>query len=123
MIKEDVAGSPHHTEQTALLFPRREGEFRDRVACDGVAEEASSGQQMFGNAQKGAANAALDAEERQRVAVLEAADQSLAARIDEDLLEGAESRELGRQVENGRHDGGVCIEGRAKPYRGDCTGG
>ena len=57
------------------------------------------------------------------VAVVEAAHQTLAARIDEDLSERSEGGEIGGQIENGGDDGGICIEAIAEPYRRDCTGG
>ena len=123
MIKEEMARRPHHAEQTALLFPRREGEFRDGIGSDRIAEEASIDESPTPVRHEGEANFAVDSEERKHVAVVEAAHQTLAARIDEDLSERSEGGEIGGQIENGGDDGGICIEAIAEPYRRDCTGG
>ena len=122
MIKEEMARRPHHAEQTALLFPRREGEFGDRIGSDRIAEAASIDESPTPVRHEGEANFAVDSEERKYVAVLEAAHQTLAARIDEDLSERSEGGEIGGQIENGGDDGGICIEAIAEPYRRDCTG-
>lgn len=117
-----MARRPHHAEQTALLFPRREGEFGDGIGSDRIAEEASIDESPTPVRHEGEANFAVDSEERKYVAVLEAAHQTLAARIDEDLSERSEGREIDGQIENGGDDGGICIEAIAEPYRRDCTG-
>lgn len=110
MIKEEMARRPHHAEQTALLFPRREGEFGDGIGPDGIAEKASMDGSRTPVRHEGEANFAVDSEERKHVAVVKAADQTLAARVDEDLLERSEGCEIGGQIENGGDDGGICIE-------------
>lgn len=110
MIKEKMPRGPHHTEQTALLFPRSEGEFGDGIGPNRIAEIASIDDSQASIKQEGEANFAVDSEEREHVAVVKAAHQTLAARIDEDLLERSKSCELGGQIENGSDDGGICIE-------------
>ena len=107
VIKEKVARRPHHAEQTALLVPRREGEFGDGIGSDRIAEKASIDESQAPIRHEGEANFAVDSEERKRVAVVKAAHQTLAARIDEDLSERSEGCEVGGEIENGGDDGGI----------------